>query len=192
MDLPSEEAARGRRKAAKATRITSASTSQTQREKSKARGPKIRKFNMQTYKMHALGDYARCIRLFGASDGYSTQTVHIPLPSPVTFLICFQGELEHRRCKRFYPRVHKGKKHYKQGIAKHVQREHNLHNIGQELDLDMNRPAKRHRVLESVSQPGDRVPQAPQLHYQLPEQSRNIFMLDSFLRENRRDPAVKV
>ena len=73
VDLPSEEAARGRRKAARATRIPSGTTSQ--KGKGKARGSKTCKFNMQTYKMHALGDYARCIRLFGASDGYSTQTV---------------------------------------------------------------------------------------------------------------------
>ena len=72
VDLPSEEAARGRRKAAKAARQPSGSTS---RSSTTTRGPKIRKFNMSTYKMHALGDYARCIRLFGASDGYSTQTV---------------------------------------------------------------------------------------------------------------------
>ena len=34
--------------------------------------------------MHALGDYARCIRLFGASDGYSTQTVCIPSAVTIT------------------------------------------------------------------------------------------------------------
>ena len=88
VDLPSEEAARGRRKAAKAAKQSSGSTSRpntkTQRDKSKTKGPKIRKFNMSTYKMHALGDYARCIRLFGASDGYSTQTVCIPSAVTIT------------------------------------------------------------------------------------------------------------
>lgn len=73
VDLPSEEAARGRRKAARATRVSSRPT--TQKGKEKAKGPKTRKFNLKTYKMHALGDYAKCIRLFGTSDGYSTQTV---------------------------------------------------------------------------------------------------------------------
>lgn len=72
VDLPSEEAARGRQKAARAARIPSGSS---WKGKAKTGGSKIRKFNMQTYKMHALGDYVRCIRLFGASDGYSTQTV---------------------------------------------------------------------------------------------------------------------
>ncbi|KAH9004426.1 hypothetical protein EDB84DRAFT_1573164 [Lactarius hengduanensis] len=182
-DLPSEEAARGRRKAARATKNPTGSTPQTT-SKGKQKAKKQRKphkFNMCTYKMHVLGDYARCIRLFGASDGYSTQT----------------GELEHRRCKRFYPQVHKGKRHYKRGIAKHIHREHAIHNIGKELNLDMSRPAKRRKLstrdgqLETgVAHKG--LPQAPpQQRYQLPERSRHIVMLDVFLRENRRDPAVK-
>lgn len=31
--------------------------------------------NLQTYKLHALGDYVSQIRLFGTVDSYSTQTV---------------------------------------------------------------------------------------------------------------------
>ncbi|KAH9011426.1 hypothetical protein EDB83DRAFT_2448378 [Lactarius deliciosus] len=181
-DLPSEEAARGRRKAARATKNPTGSTPQTtSKGKQKAKQRKPRKFNMCTYKMHALGNYARCIRLFGPSDGYSTQT----------------GELEHRRCKRFYPRVHKGKSHYKRGIAKHVHREHAIHNIGKELDLDMSRPMKRRKLSTPDGQletgfAHTGLPQAPpQQRYQLPERSHHIVMLDVFLRENRRDPAVK-
>jgi hypothetical protein len=36
---------------------------------------KPRKFNLSTYKLHALGDYAPTIPRFGTSDGYSTQIV---------------------------------------------------------------------------------------------------------------------
>ncbi|KAI9431387.1 hypothetical protein H4582DRAFT_2085061 [Lactarius indigo] len=151
----------------------------TSKGKQKAKQRKTHKFNMSTYKMHALGDYARCIRLFGPSDGYSTQT----------------GELEHRRCKRFYPRVHKGKRHYKRGIAKHVYREHVIHNIGKDLNLDMSRPAKRRKLSKPDGKTGTMpkgLPQAPpQQRYQLPKRSQNVFMLDVFLRENRRDPAIK-
>lgn len=32
-------------------------------------------FNLLTYKMHALGDYVRTIKLFGTTDSYSTQVV---------------------------------------------------------------------------------------------------------------------
>ncbi|KAH7904570.1 hypothetical protein BJ138DRAFT_1018968 [Hygrophoropsis aurantiaca] len=48
-----------------------------------------RSFNLQTYKLHALGDYASQIRWFGTTDSYSTQT----------------GELEHRTGKRSYTRT---------------------------------------------------------------------------------------
>lgn len=47
---------------------TSESTPQT------ARRPKT--FNLQTYKLHALGDYSTCIRKFGTTDSYSTEPVN--------------------------------------------------------------------------------------------------------------------
>jgi hypothetical protein len=58
VDLPSEEAAQDHCKAAKAVQNPSRSPSHPT---TKTRGPKTRKFNLWTYKMHALGDYARCI-----------------------------------------------------------------------------------------------------------------------------------
>jgi len=35
----------------------------------------VKKFNLESYKPHALGDYAMMIRLYGPTDGYSSQTV---------------------------------------------------------------------------------------------------------------------
>jgi hypothetical protein len=37
---------------------------------------KKKRLNLSTYKVHALGDYPRTIRMFGATDSYSTQTVN--------------------------------------------------------------------------------------------------------------------
>lgn len=37
--------------------------------------PKNKLLNLLTYKLHALGDYVRTIRLFGTTDSYSTQIV---------------------------------------------------------------------------------------------------------------------
>jgi hypothetical protein len=34
--------------------------------------------NLQTYKLHALGDYTSSIRKYGTTDSYSTQPVSIP------------------------------------------------------------------------------------------------------------------
>jgi len=40
-----------------------------------ASGKKSKTLNLFTYKWHALGDYVRAIRLFGPTDGFSTQIV---------------------------------------------------------------------------------------------------------------------
>ena len=41
---------------------------------------KPKTLNLSTYKWHALGDYVRAIRLFGGTDGFSTQVVSVSLP----------------------------------------------------------------------------------------------------------------
>lgn len=80
-ELPQEEAARGRRKAAlaanKATNgVTSTSSSRAEKpQPSSNKGAKDKLFNMGTYKLHALGDYVSYIRQFGTSDSYTTQVV---------------------------------------------------------------------------------------------------------------------
>jgi hypothetical protein len=91
-DLPSEQVARTRRKArqaAKAGQPSAAKAGQPSAAKagqSSADTPnstmnppvsvaKERKFNLNTYKYHALGDYVPTIRLHGTVDGYNTQLV---------------------------------------------------------------------------------------------------------------------
>ncbi|KAJ7178829.1 hypothetical protein C8R43DRAFT_872143 [Mycena crocata] len=39
--------------------------------------PKRKFLNLNTYKFHALGDYAPIIRVFGATESYSAQTIYI-------------------------------------------------------------------------------------------------------------------
>ncbi len=99
-ELPKEEGARHRRKAAstqkskvcsrkagrlgrkdggKAKAKSKASSSATPNTKTKEvyKG-KLRKFfNICTYKLHALGHYVAAIARFGTTDGYSTQLVCI-------------------------------------------------------------------------------------------------------------------
>ena len=95
-DLPSEEAARGRRKAAKAKAKPASSKGKGKQTEAKAKPASSKKgketeapmgkrkkkstlrfFSLSCYKPHSLGDYAKTIRLFGTSDGYSTQIVCI-------------------------------------------------------------------------------------------------------------------
>ena len=73
-ELPQEAAARGRRQAAMA-----AKEGPSAQPKQLASGSNRRKFNLNTYKLHALGDYANTIREFGTTDNYTTQVV---CPSP--------------------------------------------------------------------------------------------------------------
>jgi hypothetical protein len=67
VELPREKAARERR---------------ATRERSGAENPdagggrrKSKKFNMNTYKFHAMADYAHSIRLFGTTDSFTSQIV---------------------------------------------------------------------------------------------------------------------
>ena len=80
-DLPSEEAARGRRKAAKAKAKppmpSKGKGKETEPPMGKKKKSTLRVFSLLCYKPHSLGDYAKTIRLLGTSDGYSTQTVCI-------------------------------------------------------------------------------------------------------------------
>lgn len=71
-ELPRETAARGRRKAAMAVKTTKSPRSATKKS-----GARSKQFNLRTYKLHALGDYAKTIRLFGTTDNYNSQVVHL-------------------------------------------------------------------------------------------------------------------
>lgn len=79
-ELPKEQASRGRRRAAaaaakKAGKRNTKGTSNTQTPNTGLGKFKI--FNLQTYKLHSLGDYVRAIRHFGTTDSYSTQIVSL-------------------------------------------------------------------------------------------------------------------
>lgn len=70
VELPKEAEARGRRTAALAAKGHS-----RQVKKKGSTGPKRKKFNLATYKYHALADYTETIRRFGPTDNYNTQIV---------------------------------------------------------------------------------------------------------------------
>ena len=47
----------------------------TEQSSSKIDGCHVKKFNLQIYKYHALGDYADTTRQYGTTDSYSTEPV---------------------------------------------------------------------------------------------------------------------
>lgn len=91
-DLPSEEAARARRKAA-AAKKNGVAAKKGKGKESAAGSRKLRKFNLNTYKTHALGGYANAIRLFGSPDNYNSQSVsNLPLYL-VNYSLLLRGNL---------------------------------------------------------------------------------------------------
>jgi hypothetical protein len=66
LELPREKAARQRR---------AAERSETNGPPPDSNGARTKKFNLSTYKFHAMGDYVRTIRFFGTTDSFTTQIV---------------------------------------------------------------------------------------------------------------------
>lgn len=73
-DLPSEEAARGRRQAAHAQK-NGINGKQPTKPSETSTSARERKLNLSSYKPHALPDYAPYIRLYGTTDGFTSQVV---------------------------------------------------------------------------------------------------------------------
>lgn len=104
-ELPSETAARGRRaerkRAREAAKIAASVPSALLHPMAPAPSlpeapdneppilpklpAKIKTLNLFTYKLHALGDYVRTIRMFGTIDSYSTQIVCVFLISKLNY-----------------------------------------------------------------------------------------------------------
>jgi hypothetical protein len=76
-ELPSEEAAHGRWKAAAAAKQSIAAEGGMEELMATTMKHKAnhRKFNLATYKIHTLGDYVKFICMYGTRDNYLTQLV---------------------------------------------------------------------------------------------------------------------
>ena len=72
--LPSEEAARIRRRAGKAKKQKKRTGGGFTTEG----GQDVKRFSLATYKIHAIGDYADHIERFGPTDCFTTQHVRYP------------------------------------------------------------------------------------------------------------------
>ena len=97
-----------------------------------------------------------------------------------------QGELEHRRVKRYYPRVHKGQ--FVKGIAKQTRRERIL-NI-------LTNPTPLMSAAGNPSLPfsqDESMPQAPSdKAYQMSTEIRHKLDISCYLGDHEDDPALTV
>lgn len=71
VELPKERAARERKAARQGSGTYNAGAG--------SGGRNVKKFNLNTYKFHAMGDYLRTIRLFGTIDSFTSQIVRTSL-----------------------------------------------------------------------------------------------------------------
>lgn len=71
MELPKERAARERKAAREGSGPDNVGAG--------SGGRKVKKFNLNTYKFHAMGDYLQTIRLFGTIDSFTSQIVRASL-----------------------------------------------------------------------------------------------------------------
>ncbi|KAK7441705.1 hypothetical protein VKT23_016370 [Stygiomarasmius scandens] len=127
---------------------------------------KVKKdFNLFTYKLHALADYADCIRKYGTTDNYSTQT----------------GEQEHRLLKVYYARTNRH--NFTIQISKHA-RHRRLQKIGQR------KPNPKRRLFLQNSDDDPLPATNPNRHYHMSESQRYPVPLDKFLSDNFNDEAV--
>lgn len=77
-----------------------------------------KRFNLSTYKYHALADYSKTIRLYGTTDSYSSERVCFSLFTPylpTASLTLMKGEAEHKLPKSWYLRT--DKKTYQKQLA---------------------------------------------------------------------------
>lgn len=72
-ELAKESAARQRRQQNKMAKLPRPASVLASSSADTARKPKS--FNLETYKIHSLGDYVRSIIAFGTTDSYSSQSV---------------------------------------------------------------------------------------------------------------------
>ena len=145
-----------------------------------------RPLNLNTIKIHALGDYVEHIRLFGTVDSTSTQLVRSLIMFNRSRTNRFQGEHEHRRLKCRYRRVSKLKSTGQ--IVKIDVRQRELRRMEQELrDIGIDIPNRTRST-------SDDAPTLDKLHprYHIAKKANARLFLAKWLPENSDDPAFMV
>ncbi|KAH7905471.1 hypothetical protein BJ138DRAFT_1138264 [Hygrophoropsis aurantiaca] len=119
------------------------------------------KFNLKTYKFHALGDYVTCIRNFGTSDSYSTES----------------GELEHCTGKARYDCT--DRKTFVRQLMQIERRQARIRCIKNRLQKD------------SISSEVDAMATDPRVHHFIGRSEKLYKDVGHFLRSHAGDPAIQ-
>ncbi|KAG2342173.1 hypothetical protein BDR05DRAFT_976596 [Suillus weaverae] len=149
-----------------------------QRSGQQTSGPKVRHFNFETYKLHALGNYVAAIQKFGTSDNYLMQP--------------------------FYPHVSKAK--FTAGIAKQQHCEHILFKMAEGSPYEKKGKGKQDagkqkKVLQLSSpdapalhfEDSEPLPYSdPHSHYHISTSTRYHVNIYKWLRQHESDPTLNV
>ncbi|KAG6905700.1 hypothetical protein DXG01_001205 [Tephrocybe rancida] len=125
---------------------------------------KNKTFNLNTYKVHSMGDYSSAIRTFGTTDSYSTET----------------GELEHRVPKSNYKRT--SKKQFQRQLARIERKQTRIHRM---------RQAMSGTSVEVADMSADNASLAnPAIRYHIGASEHNKQDIRILIRDNTNDPAI--
>ncbi|KAG6905803.1 hypothetical protein DXG01_000659 [Tephrocybe rancida] len=148
------------------TTQTAAAETVPQEKGKKPSARKDKNFNLNTYKVHSLGDYVSAIRTFGTMDSYSTET----------------GELEHRVPKSNYKRT--SKKVFQRQLARMERRQTRLHRM-------MQATSGTSVAFEDMSA-NDASMTNPAERYHIGASEHNKQDICIFVRDNTNNPAISV
>ena len=139
---------------------------------------KVKTLNLQTYKLHALGDYPEQIRMYGTTDSYSTQPVsYLDFYIHLSSIFSLQGELEHRIGKNRFART--SRKVFIPQLASIERRQTCTRRI-------------RSKLAGLQAEPKESLPENPEDHHHIGRTQNFPVDLSIFIRENSDDPLAKV
>ena len=139
---------------------------------------KMKTLNLQTYKLHALGDYPEQIWAYGTMDSYSTQSVSHPgLLVHSSLLFSLQGELEHRVGKNWF--AHTSRKVFIPQLVLIEQCQTCTHHI-------------QSKLAGLQVEPKEILPENPEDHHHIGHAQNFPEDLFMFTRKNSDDPLTKV
>ncbi|KAI0046222.1 hypothetical protein FA95DRAFT_1607083 [Auriscalpium vulgare] len=147
---------------------------------SRQKGKRMKKFSLNTYKLHAVPDYPPAIMRVGTTDSYSTQT----------------SELQHKVAKAWFSRTNKNKDTFVPDIARHEARARLVRNTLDSLQEHDEAPELNKKKLLAKKRPATAevapLPvMDPSAHYQMADSERRPVNLALYLRDNLGDPALK-
>ncbi|KAJ3486185.1 hypothetical protein NLI96_g4423 [Meripilus lineatus] len=163
IELPKEAAARARRQQAQGVPQDASTSSSTRR---------LKTFNLNTYKLHALADYVKTIRLYGTVDSYTTKL----------------GELWHRRVKRLW--ASSNKHSAERGISRQERRETLLKRSASARTATNETQVREHHLSFETSEPLSGTELEMQHH--ISESTTTPKNIYTFVSQMGDDPAAKV